>query len=122
MTKCESFIKFFDELIEETNATMPEDVEEFYEILKSSAKDQQDKPAFTEMGLIILDYLKNCEQTSLKARDIAEGVTLPSRKVSGAMRKLVTDGYVEKFGQNPVIYTLTEKGKNFNLNEMNKEN
>lgn len=122
MTKCESFIKFFDELIEETNATMPEDVEEFYEILKSSAKDHQDKPAFTEMGLIILDYLKNCEQTSLKARDIAEGVTLPSRKVSGAMRKLVTDGYVEKFGQNPVIYTLTEKGKNFNLNEMNKEN
>ena len=74
------------------------------------------------MGLIILKYLRNSEQTSLKARDIAEGVSLPSRKVSGAMRKLVTDGYVEKFGQNPVIYTLTEKGKNFNLNEINKEN
>jgi predicted transcriptional regulator len=42
-------------------------------------------------------------------------MNLPSKKIYGAMRKLVTDGYVEKFGQNPVIYSLTEQGKNFDI-------
>ena len=37
---------------------------------------------------------------------------MTSRRVSGAIRKLVTDGYVEKVSQDPVIYALTEKGKN----------
>ena len=32
------------------------------------------------------------------------------------MRKLVTDGYVEKVGQDPVVYTLTEKGINTEIN------
>ena len=41
---------------------------------------------------------------------------MSSRTVSGAMRKLVTDGFVEKIGQDPVMYTLTEQGKNIELN------
>ena len=32
------------------------------------------------------------------------------------MRKLVTDGFVEKIGQDPVMYSLTEKGKNIEIN------
>ena len=36
-----------------------------------------------------------------------------SRTVSGTLRKLVTDGFCEKIGQDPVIYTITEKGKEF---------
>ena len=31
------------------------------------------------------------------------------------MRKLVTDGYVEKVGQDPVIYKLTEKGQEIEI-------
>ena len=27
----------------------------------------------------------------------------------------MSDGFVEKFGSNPVVYTLTEKGKNFDI-------
>ena len=50
-----------------------------------------------------------------KSRDIAEGLFIASRAVSGAMRKLVTDGYVEKVGQDPVVYTLTELGKNIEI-------
>jgi predicted transcriptional regulator len=34
------------------------------------------------------------------------------------MRKLVSDGFCEKIGENPIVYKLTEKGKNFNLNEI----
>ena len=41
-----------------------------------------------------------------------KGMFIASKSVSGAMRKLVTDGYVEKIGQNPVVYMITEKGKN----------
>ena len=51
-----------------------------------------------------------------KAKDVAEGLFISSRAVSGAMRKLVTDGYVEKVGQDPVVYTLTEKGINTEIN------
>jgi predicted transcriptional regulator len=47
-----------------------------------------------------------------KARDIAEEMFISSRAVSGAMRKLVTDGFVEKIGKEPVVYTLTDTGKN----------
>jgi predicted transcriptional regulator len=50
-----------------------------------------------------------------KARDIAEGLFISSRAVSGAMRKLVTDGFVEKVGQDPVIYSITDNGKNINI-------
>jgi hypothetical protein len=31
------------------------------------------------------------------------------------MRKLVTDGYVEKIGQDPVVYSLTDNGKNIEI-------
>ena len=53
-----------------------------------------------------------------KAKDIAERMGISSRGVSGAMRKLVSDGFCEKIGENPIVYKLTEKGKNFNLNEI----
>jgi predicted transcriptional regulator len=53
----------------------------------------------------------------MKAKEIAEGMFISSRTVSGAMRKLVTDGFVEKVGQDPVMYILTEKGKNFNIED-----
>jgi DNA-binding PadR family transcriptional regulator len=42
---------------------------------------------------------------------------MSSRTISGAMRKLVNDGFVEKIGKDPVIYTLTEKGKNYIIEE-----
>lgn len=52
-----------------------------------------------------------------KAKDIAEGLFVSSRTVSGSIRKLVTDGFVEKVSQDPVIYSITEKGKNINIEE-----
>ena len=45
-----------------------------------------------------------------KAKDIGEGLGISSRTASGAMRKLVTDGYVEKIGSDPVVYAITTKG------------
>jgi DNA-binding HxlR family transcriptional regulator len=35
---------------------------------------------------------------------------ISSRSVSGSIRKLVTDGFVEKVSTDPVLYALTDKG------------
>lgn len=125
MNKCEKFLEFFDDLIQNSKypIELPEDVKEFYDILKSSQEKFTDRPEFTKNGLVILEYMiENQDKKTMKARDIAEGINAPSRNVSGAMRKLVANGYVEKFGQNPVIYALSSKGKNFNLKEYKENN
>ena len=75
-----------------------------------------EKPLFTDNGKLILKFLQEHQETPMwKARDIAEGLFISSRAVSGAMRKLVTDGFVEKVGQDPVIYSITDNGKNIEI-------
>lgn len=99
-----------------TNYGLPRDDEmvvQLFEILE--AQSDPSKPEITEAGLGILEYMQSVDAKNLKAKDIAEGMDISSRKVSGSIRKLVTDGFVEKFGKTPVIYSLTEKGKNFDI-------
>ncbi|MCM1324722.1 MAG: winged helix-turn-helix transcriptional regulator [Acetobacter sp.] len=113
--KCTTFLEFFDNLVQSSGVTVPDEVQEFYDMLKDSQGTTSDKPVFTETGLVILKYMQQCDSKTMKAKDIAEGVLLSSRKVSGAMRKLVNDGYVEKFGTNPVNYSITNQGKEIDL-------
>lgn len=114
MNKCEQFLSFFDSMAQKLDEPIPQEVKEFYDMLKEK---HVEKPMFTDSGLEIFEYLQNCDAKSLKAKDIADGMGISSRKVSGAIRKLCSDGYVEKYGQSPVIYSLTEQGKNFNIEE-----
>jgi DNA-binding MarR family transcriptional regulator len=110
MTKKEEFIKYVEDLMSGNLYEMSENVRLYWDAFKGKVED--DKPMFTDNGKLILQYLKDNQETPMwKAKDIAEGLFISSRGVSGAMRKLVTDGYVEKVGQDPVIYSLTEKGK-----------
>ena len=113
MNKCENFLNYFDWLVANCKepVVIPDEVKEFYDILRSQQDKHIDKPLFTETGLQILEYLKAQDAKSLKAEDIADGMEISSRKVSGSIRKLVTDGFVEKYGANPVVYTLTKKVK-----------
>jgi DNA-binding MarR family transcriptional regulator len=114
--KYKSFIEYFDWLIQNCKepVNLPDEVQDVYNLLRE--QQNMEKPMFTESGLAILEYLQSCDATSWKAKDIADGMVISSRKISGAIRKLVTDGFVDKYGQNPVIYSLTEKGKNFDIN------
>ena len=48
----------------------------------------------------------------MRAKEIAENMFVSSRAISGAMRKLVSDGFVEKIGKEPVMYALTDNGRN----------
>lgn len=68
------------------------------------------KPAFTEKGIVILKYLKSNPEAVLPAKKIAEELDMSSRTVSGVMKKLVNDGYVEKFEGEPKTYCITNKG------------
>lgn len=110
MTKKEEFVKYVEEMMENNSVVMTENARLYWEAFKGIT--EEDKPMFTENGKLILQHLQKNQSTPMwKARDIAEGLFISSRAVSGAIRKLVTDGFVEKVGQDPVIYSLTEKGK-----------
>ena len=114
-TMKQEFINFLNALMaaapEVVEANMTESVRTYINALMEPV---EEKPILTDNGKLILGYLQNNpNMPAVKARDIAEGLFISSRTVSGAIRKLVTDGFVEKIGQDPVIYSITEKGKNF---------
>lgn len=78
----------------------------------------KDKPKFTENGKKVLAFVrenKDAYNNLFKAKEIGEGLGISSRTASGAMRKLVTDGYIEKIGETPSVYSLTELGAQVNL-------
>lgn len=92
------------------------DVIDYWNALKGMS--DVEKPMFTDNGKLVMQYLQSLPtgSPSMKSKEIAESLFVSSRTVSGAMRKLVTDGFVEKIGQDPVMYSLTEKGKNIEIN------
>lgn len=120
MTKQQEFLEFWNYLTHEVagEIEVPENVQAYIDALKGI--DNIEKPAFTENGLNILKYLQSAPIAMYKARDIAEGMGISSKAVSGAMRKLVTDGYVEKVGKDPVVYMITDKGKEVNFEGENE--
>lgn len=114
MSKKTEFINYVEALIDATSENpieMTDNVLAFWTALKGD-KDVE-KPTFTDNGKMVMKYLQALPSNSpmLKAKDIAEGMLISSRTVSGAMRKLCSDGFVEKIGQDPVMYSLTETGK-----------
>lgn len=113
MNKKQEFINWIKDLINQTNTTIPEDIKDYWEAF-CVTNDEKSKPLITDSGKVILKYLQDySEDRMLKSRDIAEGLFISPRGVSGAMRKLVTDGFVEKLGDSPSVYKLTNKGKEF---------
>lgn len=121
MSKKECFINEVNSIIQnQTGQTMKEilssDALDFWNGLQMSG--DSGKPQFTDNGKLVLQYMqdnKELHNNLFKAKDIGEGLGISSRTASGAMRKLVSDGYVEKLGESPVVYSLTETGINVNF-------
>lgn len=111
MTGREEFIKYVESVL--TESELSEEALKFWNCIKN--KEEKEKPLFTENGKKIFDFLKSQEQENWKAKEIAEELGMSSKGVCGAIRKLVTDNFVEKVGLDPVIYTLTTYGKEFNI-------
>ena len=117
MSKKQEFIDYVESLMrgQEEPLEMSENVKIYWEAFKG--KEEVEKPLFTDNGKLILQHMKDHLDVPLwKSRDIAEGLFITSRTVSGAIRKLCTDGFVEKVSQDPVIYTITELGKTVEIN------
>lgn len=114
MTKTE-FIEELEEIIafsiQTRGSGLSAEAHEYFEAFK--AVEEKVKPAFTENGAKILQWMQdNQEQFNniFKSKEIGEGLFISSRAASGSIRKLVTDGYVSKIGGNPSCYSLTSAG------------
>ena len=117
MSKKETFIAEIEDILAH-GTTLSEDAMTYFTALKGAA--DKEKPAFTENGKAVLQFMQENKETYnnlFKAKEVGEGMNITSRTASGAMRKLVTDGFVEKVGQDPVMYALTEKGRNIEIEE-----
>ena len=121
MSKKEKFIEMVEILIKDMDTDeygKYQEAIEYFEMFK--AIKETEKPKFTENGKKILQYMQeNKEQYNnmFKAKEIGEGLFISSKGAGGALRKLVTDGYVEKIGENPVVYALTDLGMNVEFTE-----
>ena len=119
MTNKEKFIEEIELLLaSDAGFEFSESAMAYFNTLKTTK--EGNSKAITENGIKILQFMQeNWESRNnlFKAADIGEGLFMSGRSVSGSMRKLVTDGYATKEGKDPVVYAITEKGKNFTLTE-----
>lgn len=121
MSKKEKFIEMVEILIRNAeNDDLKEYKEalEYFEMFK--AIKETEKPKFTEIGKKVIQYMKDNREkynNMFKAKEIGEGLFVSSRGAGGALRKLVTDGYAEKIGENPVVYALTDLGINVEITD-----
>lgn len=112
MTNREAFMEKMNKLFDECpdlfgQDEVAEQAMEFYNTMKNG----KSAGGMTENGQKILSYMQENKDecnNQFKAADIAEGIGVATRSVGGSIRKLITDGYVKKIGEKPVIYALTE--------------
>ena len=117
MTKREAFIDMVEDLLH------PLDIKElskddrnrmafeFFEEFKLNKT--KSKMTLTENGAKVLNFMqenKNKYNNVFKAKEIAEGLFVSSHSVSGCMRKLIAENFVEKIGKDPVTYAITKEG------------
>ena len=104
--------QFLDEIEIYTKYFSPEASEFYYDLKNKLSK------TFTENGAKILKCMQiNREQylNTFSSKQLGELLFMPPRSVSGSIRKLITNGYVEKHAGNPITYGLTDEGKDLQL-------
>lgn len=90
------------------------EVMSFYTDLKEKAQN-----TFTENGKKILICMQQNENKYkiFNSKQLGELLFMPPRSVSGAMKKLLNEGYCRKQATNPVTYELTTLGKETQFDE-----
>ena len=121
MTKKEAFIKIIQTVIFDRTDIYAENYPDEYGLAASFWEDFKDgkvknSGAMTENGKKLLSWMQENVDTMTNlftSKEAAEALFTSGRSIAGSMRKLVNDGYVEKTGKDPVQYSLTEAGKNY---------
>lgn len=120
MTKREAFIQIVDDFFEKAILTGVDDkydlnaALDFFNDFKNGKT--KNSGAMTENGQKILIWMQeNVDSMNniFTSREAAEALFTSGRSIAGSMRKLVNDGYVDKIGKDPVQYSLTDAGKNY---------
>lgn len=93
---------------------IPQEALDFFEDYKKGKS--SNRKEITEKGVIILEALKESGDW-ITAKALGEQIDMSGRSVSGSMRKLVEDGFVEKRAGNPASYKVTDKGIEFTVPE-----
>lgn len=113
MSNKKKFIEFveqnlFDDLVLEE---IDPEVIEYWNELKNGKTNE--KKALTDNGKILMNFFQsNPSDVAYSSKDIAEELFIQARTVSGAMRSLVNNGYVEKIEGKPIKYKVTDEGLN----------
>lgn len=105
------FIETVEQLFKAYPLNIPTEAFEFFEDYKKGSSVAKE---MTEKGYNILLGLKEVNDW-ITAKALGERLDISGRSVSGTMRKLVLDGFVEKQAGNPASYKVTEKGLNYEL-------
>lgn len=120
MTKKEKFIEIVQTVIFDSGETFNFSDKELNDALEFFTEFKNNKTknsgAMTENGAKLLSWMQeNKEKMSnvFTSKEAAEGLFTSGRSIAGTMRKLVNDGYVKKTGKDPVQYSLTEAGENY---------
>ena len=92
---------------------IPQEAFDFFEDYKKGKS--SNKKAFTDKGIKILEAMREINDW-ISAKSLGEKIEVSGRSVSGSMRKLIEDGYIERKGENPISYKITEKGMTCDLN------
>lgn len=121
MTQREKFIKFVEYgLIQNINPKDYPDEIAYFNKLKNQP--EKEVKILTENGAAILRFMQEKRDqynNVFTSKSIGENIGKSSRTVSGSMKKLVTDGFVEKISADPVTYGISEKGINFDIDSVN---
>ena len=123
MTKKEAFIKIIQTEIFDRTDIYAENYPDEYELAVSFWEDfkngrVKDSGVMTENGKKLLSWMQENVDTMTNlftSKEAAEALFTSGRSIAGSMRKLITDGYVEKTGKDPVKYSLTDAGKNYHF-------
>lgn len=101
------FIETVENLFNAYPLNVPAEALEFFEDYKRGKS--SNRKEITDKGIaIILALRENPEWITAKA--LGEIMDVSGRSISGSMKKLVEDGYVEKRAGTPSAYKITEKG------------
>jgi len=98
---------------------IPQEAIDFFEDYKKGRT--SNRKEITEKGIVILNGLKEVNDW-ITAKSLGEKIDMSGRSVSGSLRKLVEDGFVEKRAGTPAVYKVTEKGLGFEATVDNAEN
>lgn len=120
MTKKETFLNEVLNLTGDApEKVFSSDALDYWNSLNSTS---DEKPKFTTIGKTTLRFMQENKDTYnniFKSKEIGDALGISSRSVSGGMKKLVNDGYVEKMGDTPITYSITSLGLEADLGDSN---